>query len=519
MLFIAPISHGINLQLLNSLDSNLKSSYISPLNSSWPMFGQNIYHTGRSSNGKLGTWYKEKWSYDISDSLMYSSPAIDKNGTIYFGTNDWYFYAINPDGSLKWRYKTWGSIASSPAIDEDGIIYVGSYDEKLYAFYPNGTKKWSVTVGDSIVDSSPVIDENGVIYIGSASGKNICAFYPNGTKKWDYITDGKVYSSPVLDNNGTVYCGSNDGYMYALYSNNGTLKWKYGTGDWCGGTGATVGEDGTIYFGDILGYLHAVNPDGTRNWIKDVGRNIVSSPAISKEGNIIIGCYDGYVYSFNPNNGAENWNFFVEEYESIPSSPAIDEYGIIYIGANNGWFYALNPDGTLRWSFKALDDVFPSPAIGEDGTIYFGSHSVTFDAKLYAIEPIEGNSPPEKPSIEGSTNIRYFLQYTYTVETNDPDGDNISYFFDWGDETNSGWTEYVPSGTPISKSHSWKLFDVESYFYIKVKAKDEHDAWSDWERIKITINLARNKTISQILFFYILEKYPILGNLLQNLHI
>ena len=43
------------------------------------------------------------------------------------GSEDYYLYAINPDGLLKWKYKTDGEIYSSPAIGSDGTIYVGSW--------------------------------------------------------------------------------------------------------------------------------------------------------------------------------------------------------------------------------------------------------------------------------------------------------------------------------------------------------------------------------------------------------
>ncbi len=35
--------------------------------------------------------------------------------------------------TLKWKYPTGGRIESSPAIDSDGTIYFGSFDNKLYA--------------------------------------------------------------------------------------------------------------------------------------------------------------------------------------------------------------------------------------------------------------------------------------------------------------------------------------------------------------------------------------------------
>ena len=37
------------------------------------------------------------------------------------------------NSTLKWRFKTEGRVYSTTAIDTDGTIYVGSYDGNLYA--------------------------------------------------------------------------------------------------------------------------------------------------------------------------------------------------------------------------------------------------------------------------------------------------------------------------------------------------------------------------------------------------
>ena len=73
---------------------------------------------------------------------MDSSPAIDNEGTVYFGSNDSYVYALDPDGKLKWRFKTKGQITSSPAIGPDSTIYQGCNDGRLYDLNPDGTQKW-----------------------------------------------------------------------------------------------------------------------------------------------------------------------------------------------------------------------------------------------------------------------------------------------------------------------------------------------------------------------------------------
>ena len=75
----------------------------------------------------------QAWSFDTPGAIINSSPAIDVNGVIYFGSWDNHVYAVNPDGTLKYKFLTGGDVWSSPAIGSDGTIYVGGYDNKLHA--------------------------------------------------------------------------------------------------------------------------------------------------------------------------------------------------------------------------------------------------------------------------------------------------------------------------------------------------------------------------------------------------
>jgi len=45
-----------------------------------------------------------------------------------------FFYALNADGSLRWKYLTGAEVLSDPIVASDGSVYVGSQDQKLYAF-------------------------------------------------------------------------------------------------------------------------------------------------------------------------------------------------------------------------------------------------------------------------------------------------------------------------------------------------------------------------------------------------
>jgi outer membrane protein assembly factor BamB/fibronectin type 3 domain-containing protein len=345
-----------------------------PMASLWPMFRHDLNHTGRSDvNTSTNKGYKI-WEFATGGSC-FSSPAVDTNGTLYFGSTDRKMYAVYPNGTKKWEFKTNNVISASPTVDTNGTIYFGSQDFRFYALYPNGTKKWDYLTGD-IVYASPTVAPNGMVYVGSHD-KKFYAFYPNGTKKWEFLTGNQIWSSAAIDQNGTVYFGSNDGKLYSVYPN-GTMKWSFTTGNAVKASPA-IGPDGTIYFGSEDQKEYALFPNGTKRWEYPTGHLLFSSTAIGKDGVLYFGDeYPGNLYALYP-NGTKKWTFAAKD--TIWSSPAISSDGTIYVGSRDHHLYALNPDGSKQWSFLTGDGVSSSPTIGANGTVYFDS----FDNKLYAL--------------------------------------------------------------------------------------------------------------------------------------
>ena len=225
----------------------------SPLDSPWPMYCHDTRHTGRSPYSTVDTSDTEKWNIHLNG-YIWGSPVIDDEGIIYVGSYD--FYAIYPDGKIKWCIEDIGRFSSAGAIDENGILYIGSIWNHPNYFYAidtsNGDLKWRKQISNHIF-SSPAIGEEGTIYFGS-DNENIYAYYPNGTLRWQYKTGNAVLSSPAIGEDGTVYCGSHDKHLYAFHPNNGTVKWKYKTGDWIR-TSPCIADDGTIYVVSLDNHL------------------------------------------------------------------------------------------------------------------------------------------------------------------------------------------------------------------------------------------------------------------------
>ncbi len=450
------------------------------LDSAWPMFHHDAKHTGQSPYAPTGNWRIEKWKVKMTWGITVSSPAIDKNGTLYIGSNnEGYLYAIYPNGTIKWLVDI-GSTVSSPAIGNDGTIYTGSMRGYLYAIMPNGTEKWKTDIGATY--SSPVIGTGGIIYIGDTDNGYLHAIAPNGTTIWKYQTNAWIYSSSAIGDDGTIYIGSNDRFLYAI-NPNGTLQWKFSTGDYVQ-SAPSIDTNGNIYFGSWDGYLYSLNPNGTLRWKHYVGTTEVT-PAIALDGTIYIGDLDYCrLYSFTP-NGTLNWYF--EAQGHIYSSPSIDANGAIYFGSYNHDLYALNKNGTLRWTFHVADEgIKSSPVIVEDGTIYISgefppSGSIPPYSFLYALGSIN-DTRPTLPSIVGNQTGHVRRTYTYTITATDPDNNTLSYYIDWGDGTTTNWTSPTPSGQSIIQSHTWHK---RGTYTIKVKARDQYLWETDWANLTV----------------------------------
>lgn len=367
--------------------------------SPWPMFRGNLQHTGWSPYDTSDVDGTVKWIFKADDDFE-SSPTIGADGTIYLGSHKNKVYAINSDGTLKWKfdagepvydpiYDVWKGILSTPAISEDGTIYITSLSNFLFALSPDGTEKWKFPMKTSISTwSSPAIGVDGTIYVGSArsgSGGKIYAINPEGKEKWSFQAKSDVFPTPAIGEDGTIYIGSGSvGDFYAIKPD-GNLKWMFNTGKHIE-TSAAIGADGTIYVGSWNNKFYAFTPDGRKKWeFLTKGEGLVASPAIGKDGTIYLSANDKNLYALNP-DGTEKWRLLIGAGVETPSSPTIGADGTIYLGIpyeaeGKPTFFAIDPGGTKKWSIATKGGISASPAIGKNGTVYISS----YNGEVYAI--------------------------------------------------------------------------------------------------------------------------------------
>ncbi len=127
---------------------------------------------------------KERWRTP-RNALTYSSAAVTAAGVAYYGDHRGALNVVDVrTGKLLARYvglartKALGDVGvwTAPAIDREGSVYFGTRVGRVYGFSATGRKLLDVDTG-ATVDSNPALGADGTLYIGSESGR-LYAFGP-----------------------------------------------------------------------------------------------------------------------------------------------------------------------------------------------------------------------------------------------------------------------------------------------------------------------------------------------------
>jgi len=352
----------------------------------WPMFRHDVRHTGNVNNhpyegivGPSGPTVSVKWSYDYG-ALLVGSPAIAKEGTIYFGAGrfgfgaDSVFFALNADGTPKWIFDGLGrgGTRSSAGIASDGTVYCLS-SIRTFAFNPDGSLKWRLD-GGTEGPSSPAVGPDGTIYF--CSSQSLIAIGPDGSRKWQR-DGGYNFHHPVVDLEGVIYYNHDGAGSLVAVNPDGSTKWEFvDSNSKFGFDSAVIDGEGSIYFLTSGGTLYCVDSFGKLKWTSaQLGSvNAINVPAIAPDGTIIVADSDS-LYGIS-SAGEMLWQ---RQISQISSPPLVDAEGNIYvthpgIPGIEAIITCYSKDGVVRWRFSELASgiITGGTPLGPDGTLFIG---------------------------------------------------------------------------------------------------------------------------------------------------
>jgi outer membrane protein assembly factor BamB len=167
-----------------------------------------------------------KWVFTAKSQIL-GNPLVTDDA-VYVPTTENTLYKLNKDyGVAVWTFKTGKSIRTTPIIDTEGILYFGSNDGYFYAVNSkDGKLVWKYPVNAVMTGAGAVDDSN--VYFGAQNNNVYALEKKTGTLVWEFKTSGKIHGSIAIYKD-MLYVTSADYSVYAIAAETGQQIWSYKT--------------------------------------------------------------------------------------------------------------------------------------------------------------------------------------------------------------------------------------------------------------------------------------------------
>jgi hypothetical protein len=278
------------------------------------------------------------WTYAANDYVELL--ARGANGTIYAADFTGGVYAINANGTEKWKIAALGGIAEGLALNgtnlyvsnQNGIYPIDATTGAVGTMKNLGEGVWGVTVG-----------KDGTVY--AATSQHVTALDATlANVLWSRFTGPVVGGAPAIGPDGTLYVGAGNGVggvdLIAVNAD-GTLKFG-SPGFAADAVGpVTVGPDKTVYLCGTNPAPYLVAFDGVtgdKKWVLNHADNCKSAPLLSNDGKAYF-VTDRTLRAVQTSNGQVLWAVSLPSpYGSPTGSPNFLSTGDIVAGNQGGTF-------------------------------------------------------------------------------------------------------------------------------------------------------------------------------------
>ena len=351
-----------------------------------------------------------RWKINLQDSdeiIRSLNPPVVIGDTIYFGSDDGNFYALDVNsGYMRWVFRSGAAINSIPYADKDNV-YFGSKDGKLYALDRHtGQEVWNFTT-QSQINSQVQRYGDYIIFVGDADA--VYFLSPDGKEEF-FIDNPGWYNYTFLMADDVMYFGTGPRvqlvgpfdikqreFLWFLPFNEIRATWYSFSavrGDLIFfGTADVYGE---MYLGFYAFNRHTgrmvwqqhregilKNHDWEMIWdlfLRNVDVLDYMAPTVWRDTVIFAGG-DSAVRAFSANNGELRWERVFDT--PVSSAPTIAA-GKIYFGVLGDGFTSPKlvcisaRDGRLLWEMEIEGSILSAPVIAGKRVIFGTDRSVFY---------------------------------------------------------------------------------------------------------------------------------------------
>jgi len=206
------------------------------------------------------------------------------------------------------------------------------------------------------------------------------------------------------------------------------------------------------------------------------------------------------------------WNRMYN-YTSSTTDPDGDQiYYMFYWGdgSNSGWLgpYNSGATGTGSHTWKALGNY----TVQVKARDVWGSGSIASEPLFVSVL---NDTPPFAPTIQGPTQTKPHVTYTYIINATSEFDHDLLYEIDWGDGHGSSGLGPYHSGEAVNFTHTWTK---KGTYVIKARATDTFGMQSDWSTLQVVAPLPGGYQFSFDAFLqHLFERFPHLFPILRHL--
>jgi outer membrane protein assembly factor BamB len=181
-----------------------------------------------------------------------------------------------------------------------------------------------------------------------------------------------------------------DKNVYSISISNGVENWRFpleGKANVTYYAPPALTDDGQLIVGDYINILHSLNPaTGQENWNFSEATDRYVGSVLTASGSIFAPNAAHVLYALN-SNGTKKWSFTTEGplWAQPVTSPDCD---CIYVPSMDHHVYAVNVEtGEQEWQSEKLGgSIVGTPALSADGILYVG----TFNNEIVALQAADG---------------------------------------------------------------------------------------------------------------------------------